>query len=324
MCVFMCRFSLLLCVHAWLQILHLYGFSPVWMRRCTIRLLWKRNTLWQCSQARGRSLRAVLGGPVRAAAAAGGCTGLGLEVLGPHFVWRTPLAYRGERFGGRIAGDLWVLGRGAPDLVEERLAFVAGLPDPRVFKMHVAYDEVPVPATSPARVITIFRDPRDVPYSMYRHLLALAHGPLGAEPPDFPTYVRERWMRLGHYPTYLNSYWSQRDDPRFLMLRFEDLKADLVGEARRICTHLGWDRTDAELEQVADLVDFRRMQQREGEDFLAGHMTNGRFFREGAVGRNRRQLGPELEVELMTWLEAQVPPEAFAFVRHDLPGDAYS
>lgn len=243
------------------------------------------------------------------------------------------LATRGTdpHLGGGTLGDVvpWLeLPRipGDPEAfdVEERLAFVAGLPDPRVFKMHVAYDEVPVPATSPARVITIFRDPRDVPYSMYRHLLALAHGPLGAEPPDFPTYVRERWMRLGHYPTYLNSYWSQRDDPRFLMLRFEDLKADLVGEARRICTHLGWDRTDAELERVADLVDFRRMQQREGEDFLAGHMTNGRFFREGAVGRNRRQLGPELEVELMTWLEAQVPPEAFAFVRHDLPGDAYS
>lgn len=52
-------------------------------------------------------------------------TVVGLEVLGPHFVWRTPLAYRGERLGGRIAGDLWVLGRGAPDLVEERLWIAA-------------------------------------------------------------------------------------------------------------------------------------------------------------------------------------------------------
>lgn len=41
--------------------------------------------------------------------------------LGPAFVWQTPLAYRGERHDGVIEGDLWVLGRGAPDLVEEQL-----------------------------------------------------------------------------------------------------------------------------------------------------------------------------------------------------------
>lgn len=45
----------------------------------------------------------------------------GLEVLGPHFTWKTPIAYRGQRLATRIEGDLWVLGRGAPDVVEERL-----------------------------------------------------------------------------------------------------------------------------------------------------------------------------------------------------------
>lgn len=44
-----------------------------------------------------------------------------LHLLGPHFSWQTPVAYLGERLGDRIEGDLWVLGRGAPDLVEERL-----------------------------------------------------------------------------------------------------------------------------------------------------------------------------------------------------------
>ena len=44
--------------------------------------------------------------------------------LGPAFVWQTPLAYTGERLGAggeTIAGDLWALGRGAPDIVEEQL-----------------------------------------------------------------------------------------------------------------------------------------------------------------------------------------------------------
>ncbi len=45
--------------------------------------------------------------------------------LQPHFVWRTPVAYRGEHVADFVQGDLWVLGRGAPDLVEERLFLAA-------------------------------------------------------------------------------------------------------------------------------------------------------------------------------------------------------
>jgi len=48
--------------------------------------------------------------------------------LGPSFVWQTPLAFRGERTGAEgetLAGDLWALGRGAPDTVEEQLWIAA-------------------------------------------------------------------------------------------------------------------------------------------------------------------------------------------------------
>jgi len=52
-------------------------------------------------------------------------TGAALWKLGGHYVWRTPIAFRGTRSDGRIDGDLWILGRGAPDLVEERLWIAA-------------------------------------------------------------------------------------------------------------------------------------------------------------------------------------------------------
>ncbi len=52
-------------------------------------------------------------------------TAAALDRLGPHFLFRTPLAIHGSRQGPRIEGDLWVLGRGAPDLVEERLWLAA-------------------------------------------------------------------------------------------------------------------------------------------------------------------------------------------------------
>ncbi len=48
--------------------------------------------------------------------------------LGPAFAWQTPLAYTGEQLGAgdeTISGDLWALGRGAPDIVEEQLWIAA-------------------------------------------------------------------------------------------------------------------------------------------------------------------------------------------------------
>jgi len=52
-------------------------------------------------------------------------TAAALWKLGSHYVWRTPIAYRGTKREGHITGDLWILGRGAPDLVEERLWIAA-------------------------------------------------------------------------------------------------------------------------------------------------------------------------------------------------------
>lgn len=45
--------------------------------------------------------------------------------LGPAHTWETPIAYRGRMSEGTLTGDLWVLGRGAPDIVEEKLWLAA-------------------------------------------------------------------------------------------------------------------------------------------------------------------------------------------------------
>lgn len=51
--------------------------------------------------------------------------GAALWRLGPHFTWRTPIAHDGSRAGDSIVGNLWALGRGSPDLVEEILFVTA-------------------------------------------------------------------------------------------------------------------------------------------------------------------------------------------------------
>lgn len=52
-------------------------------------------------------------------------TAAALARLQPQFIWETPIAHSGVRRDQFIDGNLWALGRGSPDLVEERLWIAA-------------------------------------------------------------------------------------------------------------------------------------------------------------------------------------------------------
>lgn len=193
---------------------------------------------------------------------------------------------------------------------EERLAELEAVDDPRVFKMHVVWDEIPRPPGSKSRVLTITRDPRDVPYSMFSHLKAMNV----AEPPpdEFDAYF-EQWLERGLYFEMVRSYWEHRDDPAFLWLRYEDMQEDLEREARRLIDFLGWDVSDEDLARVLPLVDFGHMRQTEKSAIFVNRSArwkeDGRFFREGGVGKNRARLSPDQERRLLERMRAELPPE---------------
>ena len=181
--------------------------------------------------------------------------------------------------------------------------------------MHVIWDEVPRPPGSKARVITITRDPRDVPYSMFAHLQAmnLEDGP----PATFDAYF-ERWMGLGLYFKLVASYWPHRDEPDFLWLRYEDMQRDLEGQARRLIAFLGWDVSDEDLARVLPLVDFGEMRSKEREAFFLNESgrwkDDKQFFREGGMGKNRARLSAAQEQRILERLHAELPAACCEFL----------
>ena len=200
-----------------------------------------------------------------------------------------------------------------PYVRAERLAELAALPDPRYFKMHVVYGEVPRPPTSGSKIVTITRDPRDLPYSMFSHLSGM--GRLSSEEEDFDVYF-ERWMDFGFFFSFVRSFWPHRDEPHVLWLRYEDLQADLRGEALRLAAFLGLHPSDADLARVLPLVSFPEMQAREERDpTRATRWRQGtRFFREGGVGKNRARLSPNPEARLVERARDELEPACFDFV----------
>jgi len=196
----------------------------------------------------------------------------------------------------------------------QRLARFAALGDPRVFKMHVLWDEIPRAAGSGAKIITITRDPRDLPYSMYSHLRALRDD----FDEDFDAYF-ESWMTFGYVFKFVRSFWPHRSDEDVLWLRYGDLKADLRSEIARIVAFTGWPCSDAIVDRVVPLVDFGHMQRNE-ESIMSRHISaqqhdrGRRFFREGSIGKNRARRSPEQEARIVARGREAFAPDCFDFV----------
>lgn len=208
------------------------------------------------------------------------------------------------------AGGVW-------SSIDERLAMFEALDDPRVFKLHVVWDEVPRPADSKSKVITITRDPRDVPYSMFSHLQAMKPSKQLPSPTDFSVFFEE-WLKRGIYFEFINSFWQHRDDPRFLWLRYEDLQRDLRGQVARILAFLDWKISAEDIERALPLAEFEHMRATEKTQVFSHAVSRfkdeGRFFREGGMGKNRAQLNEDQERRLLARLRAALPEACCARV----------
>ncbi len=200
---------------------------------------------------------------------------------------------------------------------DARLAKLEALDDPRIFKMHVVWDEIPRPQGCKAKIVTITRDPREVPYSMFSHLQAMNHKEGNAPPPTFDAYF-EKWMEFGFYFKFVSGFWPHRNDPDVLWLRYEDMHTDLRLQTKRILTFLGWDISKADIDRVLPLVDFSHMQKNEKKSFIGTKgdvwKKDGKFFREGGVGKNSARLSAAQVQRILDRARADLGDDCCNFV----------
>lgn len=167
------------------------------------------------------------------------------------------------------------------------------MPRPRVIKSHECFDP------RYPRVIYIVRDPRDVVISQFHY-----HRKVRLIPDELPieTFVAqflngETWPCGSWGQHVLTWVGTSQGDPRFLLLRYEDMVSNTERELRKIVAFIGL-RTTAE--QIAQAVErstanqMRKLEAAQGEDCdrMMGRTSRKdmMFVRAAASGGWRKEL----------------------------------
>ena len=198
-------------------------------------------------------------------------------------------------------------------LAPEARAAVAAQTHRRFLKTHLPLDAL---VFSPqARYIYVARDGRDTAWSFHHHHVnmtdeafarfntGLPEGyPLLERGTEDPLEFYRAWFTRNGFPVWpfwehVRGWWQARHLPNVLLVHFNDLKADLPGNLRRIAAFLGIAPDEAAFARILAHCDFDymkanagQMAPRGGSSWKGGADT---FINKGTNGRWRDRLTPE-------------------------------
>ena len=113
---------------------------------------------------------------------------------------------------------------------------------------------------------------------------------------DDPTPPTESPGSLGSTLHHLATFWEARERPNVVLLRYEELKADLGGVMGFLADRLGITVPEDRWPELVDAATFDRMRERADEvapgSAKAIWHDNRQFFHRGTTGQWRDLLGP--------------------------------
>jgi hypothetical protein len=180
-----------------------------------------------------------------------------------------------------------------PDIYRATNKAMWALPSPRVLKSHEYLDP------RYRRVVYIVRDPREVAVSTYYYLQKVEpdwHAP----PIDefIPEFITGRRWPYGSWKEHVGGWVSAREgDTDFLLVRYEDLKHDLLPVLAKIAAFVKAPTDEATLKRAAEQSSVERLRELEKlegwqPESRAGVRKDVSFFRAAKAASWRQELSP--------------------------------
>jgi hypothetical protein len=117
---------------------------------------------------------------------------------------------------------------------------------------------------------------------------------------------------------HIQSFWDKRDEPNVVLLRYEDMQADLEGEMRRLAGRLAVDVPEDLWPELVEAATFHNMRAR--ADVTAPEVReslwhdNKQFFHRGTCGQWRALLDDDGVARYQRRLRELADPELVAWV----------
>ena len=179
---------------------------------------------------------------------------------------------------------------------------ISELARPRAFSCHFPYPLMPCgpPHTTPCKYIYTMRNPKDVAVSYYFYNKKTLLPGIDWDS-HWKRFIKGD-LAFGNYFDHLQSWWTHRNDPNILFLKFEDMKKDPCQAISQIASFIGADLSDEVVAKIADLTSFEKM-----KDDKTSNMTwveafndggKSTFMRKGEVGDWKNFLTAEQSAQL--------------------------
>ena len=205
----------------------------------------------------------------------------------------------------------------------------------RSMKSHLPFDALPI--YDEVKYIHVARGGLDACFSFHNHFLNFTPGFNGSMarvaeedgeadvmPPPAPEDPREFFLSwiAGETPSGIptadaifdleRSYWSERQRENLLLVHYNDMKADLATEMKRIAAFLGIDTPDALWPELVEAATFDKMKN-DGASLLpgiemaviGGHQT---FLNKGTNGQWKGVLTPQDIATYRNRAAQELPP----------------
>jgi aryl sulfotransferase len=199
----------------------------------------------------------------------------------------------------------------------------------RAMKSHSPADAIPW--FPQAKYITVARDGRDAFMSWCNHVQRMKMvdvlnaqaekegiAPMKKFDGDYRAFFKE-WLNENNFFDVVGSYWAIRDRPNLLFVHYNDMKADLGGEMRRVAKFLDIQIPESKWPAVIDRCTFESMRNvDEGSDPMQMAFEGGikGFIFKGTNGRWRDVLTDDDVAAYRARVAATLPADAARWIEH--------
>ena len=143
----------------------------------------------------------------------------------------------------------------------ERVRGVEKMENPRHIKWHHASWLLPRSVTDSAKIIYLYRNPKDTAVSWYHfQRMNRLYGFVGVFDQFLPLFMEDK-VPYGSYWENLNSWFRLREQKNILILSYEEMHMDIKAAISKISNFLGKHLSEEQIETAQERTSFSSMRE---------------------------------------------------------------